>query len=217
MITRKKPEVSLKAKYAKIIRVSLIASLLLVTALLVAVPRMDQEEAELKQPNVKIENVEIPETQQYEKPPAPSRPTVPVASESEDIADDVTIEETTFEEFQASEAPPPAPEEGPKVKFIPYDEPPKLVGGMAALQRAIRYPEIAKEAGVEGTVIVQAFINKNGTVEEVVVVKGVPKTGLNEAAVEAVKRTKWKPAQQRDRAVGVWYSIPIVFRLKDSG
>ncbi len=214
MITRTKPEVSLKAKYGKVIRISLILSLLLLTTVLIAVPRMEQKETEIEQPNVQIENVEIPETQQYERPPAPSRPTVPVASESEDIAEDVTIEETTFQEFEASEAPPPAPEEGPKVKFIPYDEPPELIGGMQALQRAIKYPEIAKEAGVEGTVIVQAFINKEGNVEEVVIVKGVPKTGLNEAAIEAVQRTKWKPAKQRDRAVGVWYSIPIVFRLK---
>ncbi|HKJ68104.1 MAG TPA: energy transducer TonB [bacterium] len=217
MITRTKPEVSLKAKYGKVIRISLILSLLLLTAVLVAVPRMEQKETEIEQPNVQIENVEIPETQQYERPPAPSRPTVPVASENEDIAEDVTIEETTFQEFEASEAPPPAPEEGPKVKFIPYDEPPELIGGMQALQRAIKYPEIAKEAGVEGTVIVQAFINQEGSVEEVVIVKGVPKTGLNEAAIEAVQRTKWKPAKQRDRAVGVWYSIPIVFRLKNAG
>lgn len=217
MITRKKPEVSLKAKYSKVIRIGLIVSLLFLTTVLIAVPRTPPKETKVEQPNVEIQNVDIPETEQYEKPPAPSRPTVPVASEREDIPEDVTIGETTFEEFQAADAPPPAPEEGPKVKFIPYDEPPQLVGGMQALQRQVHYPEIAKEAGVEGTVIVQAFINKEGRVEKVVVVKGVPKTGLDEAAIEAVKKTRWKPAKQRDRAVGVWYSIPIVFRLKNSG
>jgi len=217
MITRKKPEVSLKAKYSKVIRVSLIFSLLFLTTVLIAVPRMQPKETKLEQPNVEIQNVDIPETEQYEKPPAPSRPTVPVASEREDIPEDVTIGETTFEEFQAADAPPPAPEEGPKVKFIPYDEAPQLIGGMQSLQRLVQYPEIAKEAGVEGTVIVQAFINKDGRVEQVVVVKGVPKTGLDEAAIEAVKKTRWKPAKQRDRAVGVWYSIPIVFRLKNAG
>jgi len=199
------------------IRIGLVAALVLITTVLVAVPKKQQEQTEIEQPDVEIENIEIPETQQYEKPPAPSRPTIPVASESEDISDDVTIEETGFEDFQAADAPPPAPEEGPKVKFIPYDEPPTIIGGMAALRDNIRYPEIAKEAGVEGTVIVQAFINENGVVEDVVIVKGVPKTGLDEAAIEAVKKTRFKPAQQRDQAVGVWYSIPITFRLKSSG
>lgn len=195
----------------------MVVALVLITTVLVAVPKKQQEQTEIEQPDVEIENIEIPETQQYEKPPAPSRPTIPVASESEDIADDVTIEQTTFEDFQAADAPPPAPEEGPKVKFIPYDEPPQIIGGMAALRDNIRYPEIAKEAGVEGTVIVQAFINEKGIVEDVVIVKGVPKTGLDEAAIDAVKKTRFKPAQQRDQAVGVWYSIPITFRLKSSG
>ncbi|MBD3275309.1 MAG: TonB family protein [Candidatus Marinimicrobia bacterium] len=217
MITRQKPEISLKAKYSKMIRIGLVVALVLITTVLVAVPKKQQEQTEVEQPDVEIENIEIPETQQYEKPPAPSRPTIPVASESEDIADDVTIEQTTFEDFQAADAPPPAPEEGPKVKFIPYDEPPQIIGGMAALRDNIQYPEIAKEAGVEGTVIVQAFINENGVVEDVVIVKGVPKTGLDEAAIAAVKKTRFKPAQQRDQAVGVWYSIPITFRLKSSG
>lgn len=217
MITRQKPEVSLKDKYGRMIRIGLIVSIVLITAGLVAVPRGEQEKSEIEQPDVEIENVEIPETEQFEKPPAPSRPTIPVASEDEDIAEDVTIEQTTFEDFEAASAPPPAPEEGPKVKFIPYDEPPQIIGGMAALRNNIQYPEIAKEAGVEGTVIVQAFINKEGVVEDVVIVKGVPKTGLDEAAIEAVKKTRFKPAQQRDQAVGVWYSIPITFRLKSSG
>ncbi len=114
------------------------------------------------------------------------------------------------------EEPPPPPDEAPKVKFIPYDEPPQIIGGMAALRDNIKYPEIAQEAGIEGTVIVQAFINEQGDVERVVIVKGIPKTGLNEAAKNAVMQTKWKPAKQRDRAVGVWYSIPIVFRLKNT-
>ena len=81
MITRKKPEVSLKAKYSKVIRVSLILALILNITVIYSVPRQKAEKKEIEQPNVKIENVEIPETQQYEKPPAPSRPSVPIASE----------------------------------------------------------------------------------------------------------------------------------------
>ncbi|HKJ70016.1 MAG TPA: M56 family metallopeptidase, partial [bacterium] len=101
-------------------------------------------------------------------------------------------------------------------KMVPYDKPPQLIGGIRSLQEAIQYPEVAKQAGVEGTVIVRTFIDKTGTVGEIKVIKGVPKTGLNDAAVEAVRQTRWTPATQNGTPVGIWYSIPIAFRLDSS-
>ncbi len=161
-----------------------------------------------------VELEQIPETQQIDRPPPPARPSVPIASESEDIAEDVMMEEFTFEDFEAWEAPPPPPD-GPVVKFIPYDDPPVPVGGYAAIQRNVEYPEIAQEAGIEGTVIVQAFIDKGGKVTETVILKGIPNTGLDEAAMAAIRKTSFKPAKQRDRAVGVWISIPVNFKLRN--
>jgi len=161
-----------------------------------------------------VETVDIPPTQQFEAPPPPSRPSIPVESEDEDIAEDITIEETDLESFEW-EAPPPPPDEGPTIRFIPYDEPPEPIGGYAAIQKNVRYPEIAQEAGIEGTVIIQAFVDARGKVQETVVLKGIPNTGLDEAAAEAIKRTRFKPAKQRDRPVGVWISIPVNFKLKN--
>ncbi len=160
-----------------------------------------------------VETLEIPPTQQFEVPPPPSRPSIPIESEDEDIAEDITIEETELESFDW-EAPPPPPEQGPTIRFIPYDEPPVPIGGYTAIQKNVRYPEIAQEAGIEGTVIIQAFVDDKGRVQETVVLKGIPNTGLDEAAAEAIRRTRWKPAKQRDRPVGVWISIPVNFRLK---
>jgi len=77
-----------------------------------------------------------------------------------------------------------------------------------------KYPEIAKEAGIEGTVIVQAFVDKKGRVKETIILKGIPNTGLDEAAITAIRKTRFVPAKQRERAVGVWISIPVHFRLK---
>ena len=88
------------------------------------------------------------------------------------------------------------------------------LGGYGAIQRNIVYPEIAQEAGIEGTVVIQAFVDKKGKVTDTVVLKGIPNTGLDEAAMVAITKTKFKPAKQRDRAVGVWISIPVNFRLK---
>ncbi|NQV38461.1 MAG: energy transducer TonB [Candidatus Marinimicrobia bacterium] len=156
-----------------------------------------------------IENIDIPETQQFERPPPPARPSVPIESESEDIADDLTIEETDLESFEAWDAPPPPPS-GPQVRFIPYDDPPVPMTRISP-----KYPEIAQEAGIEGVVIVQAFIDDKGRVKETIVLKGIPNTGLDEAAVEAIRTTRFKPAKQRERPVGVWISIPVNFKLKN--
>ena len=130
------------------------------------------------------------------------------------MADDVTIEETELEDFVEWDAPPPPPTEGPRVRFIPYDDPPVPLGGYSAIQRNIIYPEIAQEAGIEGTVVIQAFVDKKGKVTDTVVLKGIPNTGLDEAATNAIRIVRFRPARQRERAVGVWISIPVNFRLK---
>ncbi len=136
-----------------------------------------------------------------------ARPSVPIESEDEDL-EDVTIEETDLESFEAWDAPPPPPE-GPRVKFIPYDDPPRPLTPIRP-----KYPEIAQEAGIEGTVIVQVFVDKKGRVKETIILKGIPNTGLDEAAIAAIRKTRFEPAKQRKRPVGVWISIPVNFRLK---
>jgi len=214
MILRKNPSVSLKLRYPIAVRVSMLIGVLMLITLLVAFPRFTAKEFLEKQIQIEIEQFDIPQTQQFDLPPPPSRPSIPVESENEDLADDVTIEETELEDFVEWDAPPPPPDEGPRVRFIPYDDPPVPLGGYSAIQRNIIYPEIAQEAGIEGTVVIQAFVDKKGKVTDTVVLKGIPNTGLNEAAMTAIEKTRFKPAKQRDRAVGVWISIPVNFRLK---
>ena len=199
---------SLKFKYPVIIRLSTLFSIILLILIFLIYPRylglIALEDVELQE--IIIEN--IPQTQQIEKPPPPARPSVPVESEDEDIADDLTIEETDLDSFEAWDAPPPPPE-GPRVKFIPYDDPPQPLSSIRPV-----YPEIAQEAGIEGTVVVQVFVDIKGRVKDTLVLKGIPNTGLDEAAVTAIKKTRFRPAKQRERAVGVWISIPVNFRLK---
>ena len=157
-----------------------------------------------------IETFDIPQTEQIKIPEPPARPSVPVASEDEFFDEDITIEDTDFDDFDDWDAPPPMGG-GPKVTFIPFDKPPKPKRGLGI--RPV-YPEIAQEAGIEGTVYVQFFIDKKGNVTEAWIQKGLPNTGLDEAALAAVKRSKWKPAQQRDKKVGVWQTVPVVFTLE---
>ena len=200
---------SLRNTYPLTVRITSLASVFLLIFLLLLFPRFGGKRTLEGQAQIVIEQIDIPQTQQINRPPPPARPSIPIESESEDISEDLTMDELDLESFEAWDAPPPPPS-GPQVKFIPYDDPP-------VPKTPIRpeYPEIAQEAGIEGTVYVQAFIDKNGRVKEVSVVKGIPNTGLNEAAMEAIRKTRFRPAKQRERAVGVYISIPVHFKLKN--
>jgi protein TonB len=220
MILRQNPEVSLKLKYPLVLRVGLVFTLIAMIVMFSSVPRSgggDRTQTEIR---IEIETIDIPVIeQQIEAAKPPSRPSIPIEVEDDDLLDDVTIEMSTdISSYEAWDAPPPPPEDdgGPRVRFIPYDEAPEPIGGFAAIQRNVVYPEIAQEAGIEGTVVIQAFVNEFGKVTDCVVLKGVPNTGLDEAAIDAIKKTRFKPAKQRDRNVGVYISIPVIFKLQSN-
>ena len=221
MIIRQNIDVSLKLKYPLILRVSLVFTLLFMILMFALIPKEGKGDRVQKEIRIEIETVDIPVIeQQMEAAKPPSRPSIPIEVENDDLLDDVTIEMTTdISNYEAWDAPPPPPEEddgGPRVRFIPYDEAPEPIGGFAAIQRNVVYPEIAQEAGIEGTVVVQAFVSEFGKVAECVILKGVPNTGLDEAAIDAIKKTRFKPAKQRDRNVGVYISIPVIFKLQSN-
>ena len=201
-------QLSLKLRFPFIIRVTGLLSIILLISLFFGLPRFTGEGVQEHYDQIIIEQIDIPQTQQIERPPPPSRPSIPIESEDEDLADDLTIEETDLSDFEAWDAPPPPPS-GPQVKFIPYDDPPVPLTPIRP-----KYPEIAQEAGIEGTVFIQAFIDKQGRVIETTIIKGIPNTGLDEAAIKAIRKTRFRPARQRERAVGVWISIPVNFKLK---
>lgn len=194
---------SLKYSYPVIVRITSFAGIALLIITFLIFPRVVNRVELDEEVQIIIEQIDIPQTEQFDRPPPPARPSVPVESESEDIADDVTLDEFNLDDFDAWDAPPPPPE-GPRVKFIPYDDPPVPLTPIRP-----KYPEIAQEAGIEGTVVVQVFVDDKGRVKDTVILKGIPNTGLNEAASTAIRAVRFRPARQRERAVGVWISIPV--------
>ena len=90
---------------------------------------------------------------------------------------------------------------------------PGPVGGMYSIQEKITYPEIAKRAGLQGKVIIQAFIDEDGNVTHTKVVKGLG-GGIDEMASDAVRKTKFNPGIQNGKPVKVQVTIPIVFKLQ---
>ena len=95
------------------------------------------------------------------------------------------------------------PSEG---EFVYYEDPPTPV---TQVQPA--YPEFAREAQIQGKVILHVLVDKNGRVKNVKVIRGV--TGLNEAAVDAIKKWVFKPALSNNKPVAVWLEIPMDFHF----
>ena len=200
---------TLKEQYSTVTRIGAMLACLLGLLSFYGLQRFEPDVDIENEGQIIIENIEIPETQQFETPPPPARPSIPIESEDEDLADDLTIEETDLDNFDAWDAPPPPPS-GPQFKFIPYDDPPRPITPIKPV-----YPDIAQEAGIEGQVLIQCFIDKTGRVKETIVIKGLPNTGLNESAVAALRKTRFRPAKQRETPVGVWITIPINFKLQN--
>lgn len=111
----------------------------------------------------------------------------------------------------------PLPSVQTESTFIAYDEAPEPIGGFAAIQKNLHYPEIARKAGIEGRVILNVLIAENGEVEEVKVLESLGHNGCDEAAMEAVRSVKWKPAMQQGKPVKVWVGIPVIFKVNPGG
>jgi protein TonB len=111
-------------------------------------------------------------------------------------------------------APPPPPPPAPE----PKDEGPLRVGGDVKAPVAINrakpdYTDVARKAHVNGVVVVEAVVNKEGEVEQVKVLKGLP-MGLSEQAVDAVKKWRFKPGTLNGEPVDVIFSLTVNFTLE---
>ena len=100
--------------------------------------------------------------------------------------------------------------------FVVVEEMPELIGGLAQLQQEIRYPEKARQAGIEGRVYVQFIVNEQGDVEDAKVIRGIG-GGADEEALRVVRQANFEPGYQRGEPVRVQYSLPIFFQLANSG
>ncbi len=211
---RKHPEADIKQLYKKTLEQSFVAAISF-TVLCFLTLRGLSTNSEFNTPeNIVLQVEEIPITQQIFKPPAPPRPSVPIASEDEDIPDDLTIDDT---EIDFAEIPPPPDEpvaDDLDEIFVVYDTPPTPIGGFSEIYKYVVYPELAIKAGLEGTVYLKCLINTKGEVERTQVIKSSGcDIGFEDAAQAALAKVRWIPAQQRDRNVKVWISVPVKFSL----
>jgi len=177
---------------------------------------------------VEVEDM-VPITQET-PPPPPEAPQVPVLSDQIDIVeDDIKVEDNfmSLEDdanlgVEIMDYVEEVKEEVVEEEAIPFqlvEEKPSFNGGDANefskwVNSKLVYPEIAKENGVQGRVTLQFTVEKDGSVTNVKVLRGVD-SSLDKEAVRVVQSSpKWKPGKQRDRAVKVTYTFPVIFQLR---
>ena len=184
---------------------------------------------EADQTVVEVEDM-VPITEETPPPPE-AAPKIPILSDQIDIVDDnIKVDDSMFqniedsnEGFEIMDYIESAPEEETiEEEAIPFqlvEEKPSFNGGDANefskwVNSRLVYPESAKENGVQGRVTLQFTVNADGTVSNVKVLRGVD-SSLDKEAVRVVSSSpKWKPGKQRDRAVKVTYTFPVIFQLR---
>ena len=103
--------------------------------------------------------------------------------------------------------------------FVAVQQMPEFPGGQAALMKwlsnNIRYPQIALDNGISGRVVVKFVVEKDGSVGNVQVVKGVDKD-LDKEAMRVVRAMpKWQPGKNNGQAVRCYYNLPVTFRIQE--
>ena len=229
MDIKKSEKASLENKKLMFIEIGLVVSLAI--TLFAFEWTSTETETTLLEDNTEIlVEEEIISTQMETPPPPPAAPKIPVLSDQIDIVDDeIEIEDDMFMNLEDDASLGveimdyvEVEEEVVEEEAIPFqlvEEKPSFQGGDANqfskwVNSRLVYPEIAKENGVQGRVTLQFTVEKDGTVTKVKVLRGVDPS-LDKEAVRVVSMSpKWKPGKQRDRAVPVTYTFPVIFQLR---
>ena len=219
------PKADSRREYGLTLQISFVVALLLVIGLFHLPLRADRDyEAPVMEQEV-VMMEEIQQTKQQVKPPPPPRPPVPV-----EVPDDIVIADEALDLDATldigeplAELPPPPPPQVPEEEdepeeveqeiFVAVEEMPEIIGGARKIYEYLEYPEMARQAGVSGMVVVQFVVEPDGTPSHPVVMRSANAL-LDEAALAAVMQLRFKPGKQRGKAVRVRFAIPIRFELR---
>ncbi len=169
-----------------------------------------------------IEEEIIPISQQQPPPPPPPpAPTtvIEIVEDEKEIEEELVIEDMDVDEDTEIEFIEEAVEDVVEEQiFTIVEEMPSFPGGEPAMMKFlannIKYPAIAKDANIQGTVYVTFVVNEKGEVKDVKVLRSIG-GGTDEEAIRVVQSMpKWKPGKQRGKAVKVQYNLPIRFTLR---
>ncbi|MCD4690988.1 TonB family protein [bacterium] len=197
-------EQKLKDAYPKMLRNALLMALAVHFVGFLVTPELNIRPYKLREKQV-VEAIAIPD--QFEIPPPPQEEVKEQIVTEIAPSDDAAAEETIASTELNVDAPPEPPPALTRTEFfMSYDEPPVVTRHVQPV-----YPPMARDAEVEGVVVVQLDIDEFGNVVNARIVQSVPM--LDQAALDAVRQWKFKPAKQRDEPVPVRYAVPIRFTL----
>jgi protein TonB len=225
MIDKKKsPKADLERKKTLFLEIGMVITLALV---LLAFNYKSYEKQELTIMTRSVDNAEEEMVQitQQEKPPPPPKPpqqttVIEIVEDDVEIEDDIEIDVEADQETEVQDYEPVEEveeEEEETQIFQVVETMPTFPGGDAArikyLQNNLKYPTMARESGIQGKVFVTFVVEKDGSITDVKVLRGIG-GGCDEEAVRVIKNMpKWKPGKQRGKPVRVQFNMPIVFKL----
>jgi protein TonB len=222
MEPKKSPEADLEKKKGLFLQIGLVVSL---AVTLVAFEWKSYDKVEYDLGQLKVEDVPeeiIPITKQEEKPPPPPPPPAQVINVVKDdvkIENEAEIQETEVTQETVVEVQPIKEEviDEPEI-FLIVEEMPSFPGGEGQLVKYlsdnIKYPAIARENNITGTVFVTFVVGPDGSVKDVKVLRGIGGGCDEEAKRVVMAMPKWKAGKQRGKSVSVQYNLPIRFTLK---
>ena len=216
MALKKNPKYDIKRKYLRVLQISLIISLSLLILAFKFFPDVTISKGETNPLQELVGVIDIPITENNTTPPKLPNPQIPIENPTDEILEDIPIESTELDVFATVAKVEPRVDKDevePDFIFIAVEKMPEPIGGIAAIQKKIVYPEFAKRAGIYGKVYLTAFVDEKGNVFKVELVKGIG-GGCDEVALEAVKNSRFTPGEQRGVPVKVRVGIPIVFKLQ---
>ncbi|GAB1405059.1 energy transducer TonB [Lentimicrobium sp.] len=225
MEAKKSPKADLERKRTVFVQIGLIVSLALVL-LAFEWKSYDVEQTQLEARQAESIEEEMIEITQQNKPPPPPEPPptttlINIVQDDVEVLDDIVIDAEATQFTQIPTYTPPAVVEEEEVAeaeiFTVVEDQPSFPGGDEArirfLQENIKYPQMARESGIQGTVYVTFVVERNGSVTDVRVMRGIG-GGCDEEAVRVIKAMpKWIPGKQRGKPVRVQFNMPIKFTL----
>ncbi|MDD3910378.1 MAG: energy transducer TonB [Proteiniphilum sp.] len=173
---------------------------------------------------------EIEVTRREPTPPTPPPPPEPETHEIIEVVEekvetkfDIQVEDNQAQRQVQTYVPPPPPkpkqEEVTEEIFVVVENQPEFPGGNAAMMKFlsdnIKYPVIAQENGIQGRVICNFVVERDGSITDVQVVRGVDPSLDREAVRVIQSMPRWTPGKQRGQAVRVRFTLPVVFRLQN--
>ena len=215
MPSLKNLKADLRRLYHRTVELSVILVLILLIVAFKFAPQISNSELLLNEPPELITVEDIINTVQKPNIPPPPRAPQIIEATIDDVPEDIVLSDIDdVEPIKLPDKPPLQPNViDEEIIFVFVEEMPAPIGGIKAIQEKIHYTEIARRSEVEGTVYIEASIDKKGNIIDAVVKKGLG-AGLDEEALNAVLTTKFTPGKQRGKPVNVRIVIPIKFVLK---